>query len=406
MQYSQFKLKDLLEIKNGTDYRNIEIGKIPVYGSGGYMTSINQYLYDKESILLPRKGTLNNIMYVTGKFWTVDTMYWSIINKHIVLPNYLYYYLKTLNYDNLYSGSTLPSMTNSAYYSIPIKLPTLEYQKKLAYTLEIIDKKIELNNKINSELENIAKTLYEYWFVQFDFPDENERPYKSSGGKMKKSSILNKYIPENWNEGKLFDYIENDKGGDWGKDNPQGSYSLKVRCFRGADIPTMNTCCISDAPIRYINKNNSFKILNNNDIVIEISGGSPIQSTGRIAYINSELLNKYGLNLITSNFCKAISLKSLKYVYNFYLEWQALYNQGVFFNYEGKTTGIKNLLYDDFINSYNTVIPDEDTITKFYQIVSPIFNQIQRNCKEAINLIQIREYLLPMLMNGQVTIPQ
>lgn len=223
---------------------------------------------------------------------------------------------------------------------------------------------------------------------------------------MKKSSILNKYIPENWNEGKLFDYIENDKGGDWGKDNPQGSYSLKVRCFRGADIPTMNTCCISDAPIRYINKNNSFKILNNNDIVIEISGGSPIQSTGRIAYINSELLNKYGLNLITSNFCKAISLKSLKYVYNFYLEWQALYNQGVFFNYEGKTTGIKNLLYDDFINSYNTVIPDEDTITKFYQIVSPIFNQIQRNCKEAINLIQIREYLLPMLMNGQVTIPQ
>ncbi len=267
-----------------------------------------------------------------------------------------------------------------------------------------INKKIQLNNKINIELEKIAEDLYNYWFVQFDFPDKNGRPYKSSGGKMIYNEKLKREIPNNWQEGKLFDYIENEKGGDWGKDEPQGNYSLKVKCIRGADIPTLNTCCISDVPIRYINKSNTFKILNNNDIIIEISGGSPIQSTGRIAYINSELLSKYDSKLITSNFCKAVSLKSSKYVYNFYLEWQILYNQGIFFNYEGKTTGIKNLLYDDFINSYNTVIPDKDTIEQFYKIVEPIFSQIQRNCKDAISLIKLRDFILPMLMNGQVSV--
>ena len=198
MQYNQFTLKDLLEIKNGTDYRNVEAGSVPVYGSGGYMASINKWLYDGESILLPRKGTLNNIMFVRGKFWTVDTMYWSVIDKQKVIPYYLYNYLKALNFDNLYTGSTLPSMTNSAYYSIPINLPSLDNQKKLGHILEIIDKKIDINNKISTELEKVAKTLYEYWFVQFDFPDENERPYKSSGGAMVYNEILKREIPVGW----------------------------------------------------------------------------------------------------------------------------------------------------------------------------------------------------------------
>ena len=86
----KYKLKDLLVIKNGKDYKNLQEGSVPVYGTGGVMTYVNDKLYSGESILLPRKGSLENITYVNGDFWTVDTMYWSIVNETIAYPKYLY----------------------------------------------------------------------------------------------------------------------------------------------------------------------------------------------------------------------------------------------------------------------------------------------------------------------------
>ena len=90
---TEFKLKELLEIKNGRDYKHLSKGKIPVFGSGGLMTSVNEALYHGESILLPRKGTLANIQYVNEPFWTVDTIYYSIVDKAKAEPYFLYYYI-------------------------------------------------------------------------------------------------------------------------------------------------------------------------------------------------------------------------------------------------------------------------------------------------------------------------
>ena len=191
-------LKSLLTIKNGVDYRNCGNGCVPVYGSGGYITSIDSFLYDGESILLPRKGTLENIMFVSGKFWTVDTIYWTIINTKLVDTYYLFNYLKMLDLSNFRTGTTLPSMTNNAYYGITVFLPSIAKQKDISVLLRNIDSKIDINNKINAELEATAKDLYNYWFVQFDFPDGNGRPYKSSGGKMVYKPILKREIPDGW----------------------------------------------------------------------------------------------------------------------------------------------------------------------------------------------------------------
>ncbi|MFM6309431.1 MAG: hypothetical protein ACKPGB_14375, partial [Dolichospermum sp.] len=90
-------------------------------------------------------------------------------------------------------------------------------QKKIASVLSSLDDKIELNNRINSELENLAKTIYDYWFVQFDFPDENGKPYKSCGGKMVYNQELKREIPAGWEVKPLVEWICNDKGGDWGQ---------------------------------------------------------------------------------------------------------------------------------------------------------------------------------------------
>lgn len=193
-----YKLKDLLSIENGKDYKSQGKGNVPVYGSGGIMLYIDNYLYDGESILLPRKGTLDNISYVNGKFWTIDTMYWTKVNKEVAYPKYLYYYLSLLDLSGRDSGSTLPSMTFNAYYTLDIELPELSVQKQIADSISLLDDKIKNNNKINAKLEELTKTIYDYWFLQFDFPNENGKPYKTSGGKMTYSNELKREIPEGW----------------------------------------------------------------------------------------------------------------------------------------------------------------------------------------------------------------
>ena len=393
MQYNQFKLKDLLEIKNGTDYRNIEEGIIPVYGSGGYMTSINKWLYDGESILLPRKGTLNNIMFVNGKFWTVDTMYWSIINKQKVAPYYLYNYLKALNFNNLYTGSTLPSMTNSAYYSIPINLPSLDNQNQIAFILKIIDKKIELNNKINYELENFAKTLYDYWFVQFDFPDENERPYKSSGGTMVYNEILKREIPANWSVENISKYCNiidclHSKKPDYCYE-ANDLYLLQLENLNNAGyIDITNKYYISKEDYKYWTQ----KIeIQENDFVFTNAG-----RTGAFGKIPKGVKCALGRNLTA---IRPISISP------YYLRM-------FFGSNDMKQQILSNLDCGAFFKSFNVksiklialLIPQEKILNDFILKISPIIKQIETNNIEIQFLTETREFLLPMFMNGQITI--
>lgn len=147
-----YKLSELIKIKNGADYKHLTKGTISLYGTGGLMGYVNDYLFDGESVLLPRKGSLDNIMYVNGKFWTVDTMYWTIIDKSLVYPKYLYYYLSLLDLSSRDSGSTLPSMTFDSYYTLEVNLPSLKEQKKIIDVINPIDNKIEINSQINDNL--------------------------------------------------------------------------------------------------------------------------------------------------------------------------------------------------------------------------------------------------------------
>lgn len=301
-------------------------------------------------------------------------------------------------------GSKMPRGDKNHILNFELYDFSLPSQTSIASVLKVLDNKIILNNKINNELEQMAKTLYDYWFVQFDFPDEKGRPYKSANGKMVYNEVLKREIPEGWEVGTFASYIKQDKGGDWGKDECAGNYIKKVYCIRGADFPSLTGHSSCKAPIRFILNKNSSKILSSGDLVIEISGGSPTQSTGRIGYINQHVLERFDDDVITSNFCKALSLNNKNTLYNFYLEWERLYKSGLFFNYEGKTTGIKNLLFDTFVESYKIAIPPQNIINAFYDTVRNIFEKIQCNAKENHYLETIRDFLLPLLMNGQVTV--
>ena len=148
----EYKLSQLLEIKNGKDHQNLSDGQYPVYGSGGIMRYVNSYLYDKPSVLLPRKGSLTNIQYCDVPFWTVDTTYYTEINDDIVNPYYLYRLLSLLDLSRLDSGTGVPSMTFDSYYNIRVKLPDITTQRRVAQFLQNIDRKISVNNQINQNL--------------------------------------------------------------------------------------------------------------------------------------------------------------------------------------------------------------------------------------------------------------
>jgi hypothetical protein len=200
------------------------------------------------------------------------------------------------------------------------------------------------------------------------------------------------------------DWIKETKAGDWGKDTEEGNYTERVYCVRGADINGLNGKGEVKAPQRFILKNNLSKALKPNDFIIEISGGSPTQSKGRIAILTNKTFDRFDTNIICSNFCKAISLKDENYIFNFQQEWQRLYDAGVFFGYEGKTSGIKNFLFDSFVNSYKVVLPPKEIVDQYYKVVQHLEEKKQSNLQQNQELAQLRDWLLPMLMNGQLKV--
>ncbi len=296
------------------------------------------------------------------------------------------------------------SLNENIFSYLDLILPNYDDQVKVGDLLYLLNQKIEINNRINSELEAMAKTLYDYWFVQFDFPDANGKPYKTSGGEMVYNPTLKREIPGGWEVNVLADWIKKDKTGDWGKVSKEGNYTLQVDCIRGADINGLNGTGKIGTPNRFILSKNKEKLLSPFDLVIEISGGSPVQSTGRMAYLTQETFERFNHPLICSNFCKAISLFDNQYFYNFVYQWKAIYDNGILFGWEGKTSGIKNLLFDAFVTKHHVGLPPEALARSFYKFVEPLQKKKQYLLNENSELMSLRDWLLPMLMNGQVTV--
>jgi hypothetical protein len=386
---------------------NIKLDKIPSRAQRKVQT--NTILYstvrpNQEHFgIIERK--FENIVVSTG-FTTID------VTDKAVYPKFIFYLLTQQNITEylhtigMNSVSSYPSISPDDIGNLKFRIPDLPAQKSIAKVLSDLDAKIELNNKINRELEAMAKTLYDYWFVQFDFPDANGKPYKSSGGKMVFNAELKREIPEGWEVKTISKWIKKDKSGDWGKEEIEGNYQLEVSCIRGADLNGLNGNGELKAPTRFILEKNSNKLLENHDLIVEISGGSPTQSTGRLAFITEETLERFSTPIICSNFCKALTLLDETYLFNFVYQWNTLYDNGILFGWEGKTSGIKNLLFESFVTNHKEVYPPSNLAQKFYDFAKPLHGQIQKNLMQNQNLTALRDWLLPMLMNGQVTVKE
>ncbi|MCG8807443.1 restriction endonuclease subunit S [Tenacibaculum finnmarkense] len=361
----------------------------------------------EDDIIVVRTGSTGKIL--TGIKGCFHNNFFKVnYDKEKVVGKYLYYCLKSKEKQkemkNRSGITTIPDLNHFMFLDMKIPLPSYSNQLKIVEVLDNINSKIAINNKINAALEAMAKTLYDYWFVQFDFPDKNGKPYKSSEGKMIFNEDLKREIPVGWEVDNLSNWIKNDKSGDWGKETEQGNYVNKVSCIRGADLNGINGKGSVKSPTRFVLEKNSHKLLEIGDFIIEISGGSPTQSTGRMAFITKETLERFENPLICSNFCKAVTLKDEKALYNFAYEWNRIYDAGILFGWEGKTSGIKNLLFESFVTNHKLSKPNSDIMEQFYTKAKPIHAQIQKNLKQNQKLSELRDWLLPMLMNGQVSV--
>lgn len=327
--------------------------------------------------------------YEEGLVSNVYTVF-EVIDEEKLLPEYLMLWFSRPEFDRYARfkshGSVREIMDWDEMCKVELPVPSIEKQRSIVKAYKAITDRIELKRRINDNLEQQAHALFKAWFVDFE-------PF---GGIM----------PENWRMGTFSEIIESTLGGDWGKEEPTGNYTEQVYCIRGADIPEVKAGNKGKMPTRYIlPKNYKSKKLVPDDIVIEISGGSPIQSTGRSTVIPQSLLNRYDMGMVCTNFCRAI--KPIQGYSKFiYYYWQYLYDRKVFFSYENGTTGIKNLDISGFIETEPVIIPSVEALDKFNELSSVYFQQIFANGLENEKLSSLRDTLLPKLMNGEIDVSE
>lgn len=154
MKYNEYSLADLVTIKYGKNQKKVlsDNGEIPIYGTGGLMGYATESLYDRPSVLIGRKGTIGKVKYVDHPFWTVDTLFYTIVNTDVVLPKYLYYVMSLIDLNNYNEGTSIPSLRTETLNRLIFSIPSLEEQEKVLSCIRPIDDKIALNDRINNNL--------------------------------------------------------------------------------------------------------------------------------------------------------------------------------------------------------------------------------------------------------------
>ena len=298
---------------------------------------------------------------------------------------------------NKCSGSTVFGISAKMFEYIEIVLPEqLTIQKKISSLLYSLDKKIEINNAINNELGIMARTIYDYWFLQFDFPDENGRPYKSSGGRMVWNEELKREIPEGWKIDEIGDYIKSQRGISY---NSATIGTEGVPMINLASFNTNGTYKTSGIKT-YSGVYEQGKVLKPYDLLMCNTQQTAIDFKKDIIGKAILVPDIFEGDIVSSHHVTAIKVNSDEMKYYLYY----LFNTEFFHKYiAGYTNGtnILGLLFDG-VEKYKVTIPCKSILKKYANIAKDIEQQKSKIIKENQELSSLRDFLLPLLMNGQV----
>lgn len=389
-EFTTIKLSEFLEMNpteklpKGTSARKISMDQIQPYQKFVYSNTFEEYsggmkFRNGDTIMARITPCLENgkTAYVSclneGEiaFGSTEYIVFRAL-KGISLPDFVYYLVTS----SLVRDPAIKSMVGSSgrqrvQQSVldELKIPhfSLDEQQHIVDILGTFDAKIENNTKI---IEHLIENLRLEFAIRFSNKKELEK------------------VPLSY-------FVEETIGGDWGKEQAEKSNTERVVCIRGADIPEIAVGKNGKPPIRYIlPKNLQTKMLSDYEIIVEISGGSPTQSTGRCALITKDLIQQYDSPLICTNFCRAIRCKSKVFGAYVYSAFSKMYLDNLFFNYENGTTGIKNLDLQSIIEKENVYLPTEDELQNFHKFTNDIYSQVTRLKKENNKLNELKQLYL------------
>ncbi|KYF36026.1 MULTISPECIES: restriction endonuclease subunit S [Streptococcus] len=340
---------------------------------------LSKYILIEGDIVFSRVGSIDRNVYVDKNHegWMFSGRCIRVrADKNKVNPRYLSYYFKQNSFKkmmmNLAVGATMPSLNTKIMNSIELDLLPRESQDKIANILSAIDDKIQINNQINQELEAMAKTLYDYWFVQFDFPDQNGNPYKSSGGKMVYHPELKREIPEGWGVEKLGDVAYLKAGGD----KPSNISEIQSK---ETPFPIYSNGLDNKGLYGYTNKATIHK------------KSLTVSARGTIGYIQRRFSSFFPIIRLISVTPK--EEKMIGYIENFLKSIQ-FENSG----------SVQRQLTVPQIDKLYILVPKNEVLKKYHSMTINYYFEVENNEQQNQELIQLRDWLLPMLMNGQVKV--
>lgn len=290
--------------------------------------------------------------------------------------------------DSSVSMTTRANLNNSILSNVTITLPSINEQKAIANILSSFDDKIEVNNKINENLENLAQVLYKHWFVDFEFPDENGNPYKSSGGIMVESELG--LIPFGWKVEKL------------GKSSISNLVKSGIKEFIDKKI-YLATADVTNTTITnhntYINMGNkpSRANMQPKQNTVWFAKMKASRKLIRVSDESQSLIDNY---IFSTGFAGIECTKSLNYVWSFVSsnEFDELKNSLA-------TGTTQEAINNGVINNMNFLVPSKNILTKFENVVREFYNKKELNDRENLKLAEMRDLLLPKLMSGEIRLP-
>lgn len=366
MKFESYPLKDLVTIKYGKNQKKVisEAGSIPIYGTGGLMGYATKALYDKPSVLIGRKGTIEKIRYVDHPFWTVDTLFYTIVNETLVIPQFLYYCLLQIDLLQYNEGTTIPSLRTETLNRIELKIPSVDNQHRILKYLASLDNKIEINNRINQNLEQQAQAIFKSWFVDFE-------PF---GGVM----------PDDWKKGNLLDIADYLNGLAMQKYRPKNNEIalpvLKIKELRQGTYDTNSELCSVNIKPEYI--------VQNGDVIFSWSGS---------LLVDFWCGGKCGLNQ------HLFKVTSKKYDKWFYYSWTK-YHLDNFINIAKDMATTMGHIKREELKKSVVFIPNIHDYQKIHNLLKPVYDMIIHNRIENQYLSTIRDTLLPKLMSGEINV--
>ena len=388
---------EILELQRGYDLPASAMikGNIPVAGSNGVIGYHNVSKVQPPCITVGRSGSVGKVHFYNEPIWAHNT---SLFVSDFKGNNqkYIYYLLKSKNFAKLCDSSVVPSLNRNFVY--PIKTLFEENknkQQKIATVLSALDDKIALNRRMNAKLEQMAKRLYDYWFVQFDFPNADGKPYKSSGGKMEYNEVLKREIPAGWEVKSVNDISTSYRGVGYTADDEKSAEDNDVvLILRGNNIS--NNHIVYDGNTVYLDKSfvSEEQKIYKYDFVMTMSSGSK-EHVGKSAMFLFDSPHSYGA------FCNKITpAKDCQFLLENYLHSE-YFKKYIQITCSG--TGINNLTNEHFEKAL-FAFPTDKLLEYFNEKVGPIYEQMGVLEKEIHKLTTLRDRLLPLLMNGQVEV--